>query len=73
MAAVEADPTQVLSIDLEAMTATYRGRAYPIALPAATRTQLREGTWDATRILLQAEEQVRQTAARLPYVNGFKS
>jgi len=36
------------------------------------RSQLLEGTWDATRTLLQAQEQVRQTAARLPYVNAFK-
>jgi 3-isopropylmalate/(R)-2-methylmalate dehydratase small subunit len=72
MAAIEEEPTQALAIDIEALAATYRDKAYPITLPASARTQLLEGSWDATRILLQAEEQVRQTAARLPYTNGFK-
>jgi 3-isopropylmalate/(R)-2-methylmalate dehydratase small subunit len=71
MAAVEEDPAHDLSVDIDALTATYRGRAYPISLPGGVRGQLLEGTWDATRILLQAEEQVRVTAARLPYVRRF--
>ena len=73
MAAVDEDPTQELVVDLHALTATYRQRSYPIALPAGAHAQLTGGTWDATRILLQAEEQVRETAARLPYVRGFRS
>jgi len=71
MAAVEEDPAHELVVDIAALTATYRGRTYPVRLPVATRKQLLEGTWDATRILLQAEDQVRQTAARLPYISGF--
>jgi 3-isopropylmalate/(R)-2-methylmalate dehydratase small subunit len=71
MAAVEEDPSHDLRVDLEAMTVTYRGAVYAVSLPAGARMQLLEGTWDATRILLQAEEQVRETAARLPYVKGF--
>lgn len=71
MAAVEEDPAHDLTVDVEASSAIYRGKTYPVALPAAARTQLLEGSWDATRILLQAEAQVRQTAARLPYVRGF--
>lgn len=71
LAAVEAEPAHELVVDIESLTASYRGSTYPITLPAGVRTQLLDGTWDATRILLQAEEQVRQTAARLPYVRGF--
>jgi 3-isopropylmalate/(R)-2-methylmalate dehydratase small subunit len=71
MAAVEEDPAHDLSVDIDALTATYRGKTYPISLPAGVRGQLLQGTWDATRILLQAEEQVRDTAARLPYVRRF--
>ena len=71
MAAVEEDPAHELSVDIDALSATYRGRTYPITLPAGARMQLLEGTWDATRILLQAEQQVRATAARLPYVRRF--
>jgi len=72
MAAVEAAPQHELTIDLQTMTATYDGKAYAVSLPGGVRTQLLEGTWDATRILMQAETQVRDTAARLPYVSGFR-
>jgi 3-isopropylmalate/(R)-2-methylmalate dehydratase small subunit len=70
--AVEEDPAHDLTVDLQALKVTYRGKVYPIQMPAGTRGQLLEGTWDATRTLLQVQEQVRQTAARLPYVSGFK-
>jgi len=73
LAAVEEDPTHDLVLDIDAQTANYRGKVYKVSLPAGTRTQLLEGTWDATRILLQAAEQVRETAKRLPYTSGFKA
>jgi len=71
MAAVEDDPAHDLVLDIDALTATYRGTIYPVSIPVGTRTQLLDGTWDATRTLLEAEETVRATAARLPYVKGF--
>jgi 3-isopropylmalate/(R)-2-methylmalate dehydratase small subunit len=73
LAAVEEDPTGDLTIDLAAETAVYRGKTYAVSMPAGTRKQLLEGVWDATRTLLQAKEQVRSTAARLPYVRGFSA
>ncbi len=72
MAAVEADPKHDLVVDLEKMTASYPGVEIPVLLPAGPRNQLLEGTWDATRILLAAHEQTKATAAKLPYVNGFR-
>ncbi len=72
MSAVEADPAHDLSIDLEALVATYRDRRYPIGIPAGPRSQLLEGTWDGTRVLLDAGDRIRETAARLPYVRGFR-
>jgi len=71
LAAVEDDPAHDLTVDVAALVVTYRGRSYPVTLPAGARTQFLEGSWDATRILLQAQEQVRQVATRLPYVTGF--
>ena len=72
MAAVEEDPAHDLTVDLAAMQAIYKGVAYPVQMPAGPRNQLLEGTWDATRILLSAKEQIEATAARLPYVAGFR-
>jgi 3-isopropylmalate/(R)-2-methylmalate dehydratase small subunit len=71
MTAVEEDPARLLVLDLEQLTAVYGDKTFPITLPAGARTQLFEGTWDATRILLQAEAQVRETADRLPYTKRF--
>jgi len=73
MSAVEAAPAHDLVVDLGTMTASYNGTTYKIALPDGARKQLLDGTWDATRTLLDAAEQTRATAARLPYVSGFKS
>ena len=72
MSAVEADPAHDLSVDLEALVATYRDRRYPIDIPAGPRSQLLEGTWDGTQVLLDAGDRIRETAARLPYVRGFR-
>ena len=71
MEAVETDPTHVLTVDLTTLTATYRDERYAIDLPADVRNQFLDGTWDATRVLLEAEKRIRTTAARLPYVRGF--
>ena len=73
MTAVEADPTKELVIDLDGLTATYGELSIPVKLPAGIRNQFLEGTWDATRVLLEATPQIRATAARLPYVARFGS
>jgi 3-isopropylmalate/(R)-2-methylmalate dehydratase small subunit len=73
MAAVEADPAHDLVVDLTNMAVSFKGATYTVSLPDGARQQLLDGTWDATRILLDAAEQTRATAARLPYVNGFKA
>ena len=44
-----------------------------MVLPAGIRNQFLDGTWDATRVLLEATPQIRATAARLPYVGRFAS
>lgn len=71
MTAVEDDPAHGLAIDVDQQTAVYRGRTYPVRLPAGVRSQFLDGSWDATRVLLSAADAVRATAARLPYVRGF--
>ena len=68
---VEADPAHDLTVDLKERTARYRNTTYKIDMPEGPRTQLLEGTWDGTRVLLDAGDRIRQTADRLPYVRGF--
>jgi hypothetical protein len=37
-------------------------------IPNGVRNQLLEGTWDATRVLLEAGDAIERTAASLPYI-----
>jgi 3-isopropylmalate/(R)-2-methylmalate dehydratase small subunit len=71
MGAVEEDPAHDLTVDVAASSVSYRGKLYPVVLPAGVREQFLTGTWDATRVLLSAADEVRATAQRLPYVHGF--
>lgn len=73
MEAVEADPAQDLVLDLDSMTATYAGKSYGVKTADGARHRLRTGSWDATGLLVDALDEVRGTAANLPYVQGFRS
>ncbi|MBW2422983.1 MAG: 3-isopropylmalate dehydratase small subunit [Deltaproteobacteria bacterium] len=68
MDSVELDPTQTLRLDLKARTVTSRAGEMAAGVPDGVRQQFLEGTWDATRVLLEAGDLIEQTAAALPYV-----
>jgi 3-isopropylmalate/(R)-2-methylmalate dehydratase small subunit len=67
---VEANPKEVLTIDLDARTVAAGGRSLAIGLPAAARESFLDGSWDATGLLLDRFQEVEAVAARLPYVTG---
>jgi 3-isopropylmalate/(R)-2-methylmalate dehydratase small subunit len=68
MDSVELDPTQEIAIDLRARTVTSRAGQMEAIVPEGVRQQMLEGTWDATRVLLEAGEAIEKTAAALPYI-----
>ncbi|MHA7837217.1 MAG: 3-isopropylmalate dehydratase small subunit [bacterium] len=68
MDSVELDPRQPLRVDLRARTVTSRAGLLSAEIPDGVRQQFLEGTWDATRVLLEAGDQIEQTAASLPYL-----
>ena len=71
-AAIEKDPHQQLSLDLDAQTATGAdGQSWPLVLADGPRQMLSTGQWDATSQLLAHDQALNQTAARLPYLAGF--
>lgn len=72
MSAVEADAAHDLVVDLDAMTVTFNGTSYGVQTHDGARHRLRTGTWDATGILVDAIEDVRATAGKLPYVQSFR-
>jgi len=71
MDSVELDPAQEVHVDLAAGTVSSRAGVVPIQMPEGPRRQLLEGTWDAVRNLLEARDQIAETAGRLPYIKGF--
>lgn len=71
MERVEADPNHDMRVDVEALRVAYGDLEITVDMPAGARRQLLEGSWDATRILLQAEADIRATAGRLPYLRDF--
>ena len=73
MAAIEKDPAHDMTVDVDARTVTFNGLTVAATLPDGARTQLMKGTWDATRILVDALPQVKETAAKLPYTRAFAS
>ncbi len=71
MESVELDPSQEVVVDLEARRVTSRAGSAPAEIREGTRQALLEGTWNATRVLLEADTRIEGTARRLPYVGGF--
>jgi 3-isopropylmalate/(R)-2-methylmalate dehydratase small subunit len=71
MKSVEEDPKLEYAVDLENKTLTYGKNKIAIDLPETYRTALITGSWDSTALLRANLEQVRKTAARLPYINKF--
>lgn len=72
MAAVEEDPQRSVTVDLERQVVSVGSREIGVELPAGARSQFMEGRWDSTAELLTALEQVRATAAQLPYLTDFR-
>jgi 3-isopropylmalate/(R)-2-methylmalate dehydratase small subunit len=69
--AVELDPAQPVTVDLEAQSVTCRAGRFRASMPEGARRQLLEGSWNATAVLLEAGEGIERTAAALPYFEGF--
>jgi 3-isopropylmalate/(R)-2-methylmalate dehydratase small subunit len=67
-AAVDADPTAELDLDVAAETVTVAGRTFRGRLPATARDVLVSGRYDPLSELLAHDAAIAATAARLPYV-----
>ena len=71
--AVEANPQGEITVSVGAQTVTANGKTYPASIPGGAREAFTGGTWDATGLLLDDFDKVRQVAQGLPYVSGFSS
>ena len=73
MKSVEENPRTEYSVDLQTKTLSYGNVKIAIDLPETYRTALTMGSWDSTALLRANLEQVRKTAAKLPYMSGFST
>jgi 3-isopropylmalate/(R)-2-methylmalate dehydratase small subunit len=71
MKSVEDNPRTEYTVDLETKSISYGNQKIAVDLPETYRTALTKGFWDSTALLRANLEQVRKTAAKLPYVTGF--
>jgi 3-isopropylmalate/(R)-2-methylmalate dehydratase small subunit len=71
MDSVVLDPEQQLVVDLEARSVTSRAGTVAAKLPDGVRRQLLEGSWNATRVLLDAGDAIEATAARIAYLGDY--
>jgi 3-isopropylmalate/(R)-2-methylmalate dehydratase small subunit len=71
MKSVGDNPRTEYRVDLETKSISYGNQKIAIDLPETYRTALTKGFWDSTALLRANLEQVRKTAAKLPYVTGF--
>lgn len=70
-AAVEADPTAQVTVDLEKMQVAVAGSSYPCQLGDGPRKQFLTGAWDALGGLVDGLPEVRAAAKKVPYLNAF--
>ena len=65
---IAADPQQTMVVDVDAGTCTIGDFTCKVGMPAKMRDAFLTGAWDTTGMLLDRFEEVRATAARLPYL-----
>ena len=70
-AAVKADRTAEVVVDLKAMTVSVGDVKATIEMPASARESLTTGQWDFLAQLLSNVPAIEATADRLPYVKSF--
>lgn len=67
-AAVQANPKLEVSIDLDAMTASYGDTIIKVTMPVSAREALMSARWDPIQELLDNSDSIESRAGALPYV-----
>ena len=69
--AAEADPQREMAVDLKEKKLIFGDIEVDLQIAEGNRLQLIEGAWDATGMLLEGRDEVREVANKLPYITGF--
>jgi len=68
----EANPDTVFTVSLELMRVSWPGGAVTVSLDEGTQKAFMEGRWDSTTELLDAGDEIEETAGKVPYFGGWK-
>jgi 3-isopropylmalate/(R)-2-methylmalate dehydratase small subunit len=71
LSAVEHQPHVDVTVSVSNQSVAVNGATYHATIPAGAREAFTAGTWDATGLLLDDFDRVREVAKSLPYVSGF--
>ena len=72
-AAIQADPTLSVTVDLTASEVHLGSQSIKVTIPDSARQSLTTGQWDFLGQLLDHQDRIRATAEQLPYLNQFSS
>ncbi len=72
-ALAKAEPTIPWELDVAGRELRQGDRRWPLTLADGPHEMLLSGRWDATGQLLSNDAQLQATAARLPYLSGFRA
>lgn len=67
-AIIEADSSAQITVDVKSSTVTCGGEVFSVIIRESAREALTEGRWDPIAELLEADDAIRGTASRLPYL-----
>jgi len=68
---VQQEPAVEISVDLQTKTVRIGEESLPCEIPESARSALLTGEFDFLSQLLDAKNEINQTAAQLPYANDF--
>ena len=67
-ATIDADSNTEVTLDVELSTVTVGDKAFEVTIRESAQDALLAGRWDPIAELLEADDAIAQTAARLPYL-----
>ncbi|HKA33001.1 MAG TPA: 3-isopropylmalate dehydratase small subunit [Candidatus Binatia bacterium] len=73
MRLADSKPETTFALDVEKKRLSYDGKSIAVDIPETYRRALVDGSWDSTGMLRANLEKVKATAAKLPYMSGFRS
>lgn len=73
VAAVEANPSLEVTVDLTTLTVSAGEISFSVVMPDSARDALVTGQWDYLGRLLSAADEVTTHAKKIPYLNSFRT